>query len=88
MTNVKEDQEIFIDHLHHLIDYWDAVPNKSAREKMEGVVFSLLVTLDGYNVGLNGYHLVPMEVDDDGIPEPINADRDIAGGLHDNFHRL
>ena len=86
------------------IDYWDGaydqiVADKSCREKLEGLAFSLLSMLDGCSVALPSFTVAPMphpedrdyhqEQGENWWPENHNADVkcDIGGCLHDLFHK-
>ena len=60
----EEAQEIFLRHVWNLIDYWDR-EKKDKREAMEGVVFSILATLDGALMELPGCMIVPLPHEDD-----------------------
>jgi hypothetical protein len=76
--DTRSTRNIFIEHIHDLIDYWHDLPNKTPRERMEGIVFSLLVTLDGESGGMPAYLVKPL--DEDG-----KEGEDIAGSLHEVF---
>ena len=49
----------FINHLKMLVDYWDSLPNKSSKQKLEGFLHSTLVTIDGGCGGMCGFQLIP-----------------------------
>lgn len=91
----QEAKEKFIEHMSNLIDYWekeDRAP--TSRKKLEGLMFSILSTLDGEDTELPGYHLIPLtssmedkqyfeEQGENYYPGGI----DIAGNLHELFAR-
>lgn len=91
----QELKEEFIEHLRSLVDYWekeDRAP--TVRKKLEGLMFSILATLDGDDAKLPGYHLMPLASSEDDkqyleeqgenyYPGGI----DIAGNLHEMFVR-
>src|SRR3972149_5783195 len=91
----EEVREKFLQHCWVLIDYWENVPNKSMHDKMVGLVFSILVSLDGESAGLPAVLVAPIPHPDDKeflIREgeswfPENDERlvncNIAGSLHD-----
>jgi len=85
----------FLRHVAGIVDYWDKESRvTSAREKMEGVAFSILVLLDGGAALLPAYAVSPR-------PHPSDeeyrrgqgqnwypSDVDIAGSLHEKIHGL
>jgi hypothetical protein len=89
-----EARYLFLNQLSGLAEYWDDVEGKSSLEKLEGLLFSVMVALDGGSGGLPGYAVVPMgqEVDIeyaknegfDYYPEP-NINNDISGFLHEDL---
>lgn len=44
----------FLDHVRHLIDYWDGI-DESPRYKLEGLAHSILTTMDGLSGGFSGF---------------------------------
>ncbi|HRQ87320.1 MAG TPA: hypothetical protein PLA50_00875 [Bacteroidia bacterium] len=76
----REDlQTEFLDHVAVLRDYWLSESGApTAKQKVDGVIFSLLVLIDGYAEG-GGWHLIPA----DG-PEDVDLE-DLAGDLHDRW---
>lgn len=56
---VDEVRDRFIRHVRGLIDYWENLPGKTTRERMDGVVFSILVSLDGESAGLPKFIVAP-----------------------------
>ncbi len=78
------------------IDYWEKQPGKTKREAMEGLVFSLLVILDGGTMNLPGFVVAPNPHETDKAylrdrgenwyPTAPKGGVDIAGCLHELFH--
>lgn len=79
------------------IEYWLALPDKTCRQRLEGLAFSLLVIIDGESE-LPGFILAPFPHPDDKeyrkskgqnwFPEnpEVEVKGDIAGSLHELFH--
>lgn len=89
---VEECREMFLKHVWSLVDYWETQGSDS-RAKLSGVVFSLLATLDGCSIGVPGFEVCPNPHESDmdyrkkrGI-DWWPVDIDIAGGLHEEFHK-
>ena len=77
-SRLEKSRNEFIEAVCHFIDLWYGLPEKTLREKMEGLVFSILVALDGESGGVPPYAVRPL--DEDG-----NEGEDIAGCLHELF---
>lgn len=61
-----EVREKFLAHLHALVDYWSTETRVSdPKEKMEGLVHSILVTLDGCSGDMPSFSLVVQPHPDD-----------------------
>ena len=45
-TEVETKKQI-VDYLKMSMDYWEGLPNKTIKERLHGMVFSMLVMLDG-----------------------------------------
>lgn len=60
-----EARAMLLQHFHSLVDYWDAIPKATTKEKMDGLVFSILTTLDGCSSALPAIdlHMHPHESD-------------------------
>lgn len=43
----REVAVLLVEHIHDLCWYWGGLPGKSTRERLEGLAFSILSTLDG-----------------------------------------
>ena len=80
----------FMAHLRLMAHYWTTLPDKSVAERMEGMVFSVLVLLDGGTV-LPGFTVCPSQHPDDRAyheaeGEPYYPENvDIAGELRDHW---
>ena len=72
-------QEEFIKQIKNIKDYWLKVPDKTTEEVVDGVLFSLLVMIDG-DSGMNDFH--PLRVVDDTDGEQIDC-----GHLHEYYYR-
>jgi hypothetical protein len=95
----EEVRERFLRHVNGLVDYWDKVEKDTTKEKLRGLAFSILGTLDGCSGDIPGFIVVPcphpddrewhMERDEDWWPENNEPDVicDIGGSLHELFHR-
>ena len=57
----KECRDAFIRHVRHMIDYWNELVPKdmTQRERIEGIAFSILASLDGDCVGLPSFLIAP-----------------------------
>lgn len=93
-------REKFLRKVNAIVEYWNnltSVPD--TKEKLEGVAFSILSTIDGNSMDLPGFILAPYPAPEDKeylitqgedyFPENHNANvaYDIAGGLHELFHK-
>ena len=96
----EEVKEQFLDHVRMLVNYYEKeTTKKTLREKLEGLAFSILVTIDGEDASLPSFILAPMPHEDDKqyridngenyYPENHDSDVkcDISGGLHDSFFK-
>lgn len=70
-----EVREALLMNIWQAIDYWDTVDGSTQRERLQGLAFSILATLDGCSVGIPEFSIVPM----DGV-------ENIGGSLHEVFH--
>lgn len=96
-----EVRERFLDYLAELSQYWNNVEDRTQQERLDGLVFSILSTLDGCSAELPGFLVAPLPHEDDKefrrahyddwypenhqIEEQVNCD--IAGGLHEQYHK-
>ncbi len=72
-----EARKIFIDHLKVLAVYWGNLPNKTPLERTEGMLHSVLVTLDGGAGFLPAY---------DVIPSPHSEDKEFHISRGENYY--
>ncbi len=88
----------FLTHVAGLIQYWDEVERGgSQRERLEGVVHSILVALDGNAIALPGFVVAPAPHPSDRAycakegenfyPEAPAVECDISGELHSLMYR-
>lgn len=97
---MEEVREIFLRHVHHLIDYWeDEGEAVTSRDRLEGLAHSLLAMLDGCSADAPGFIVAPLPHKDDkerleSLGEnwyPENDETlvncDIGGALHDLFYK-
>ena len=70
-------QEQFIEQIKNIKNYWLSVPDKTTEEVVDGVLFSLLVMIDG-DSGMNDFH--PLAIMDMEDGQQINC-----GYLHELF---
>ena len=78
MKDMKK-QEEFIECLKANRDYWLSLPGKTTKEVVDGVLFSLLVMIDG-DSGTNDFHA--LNITDSETGERINC-----GFLHELYYR-
>lgn len=92
----EEVQELFLSHVKGLIEYWGDGLDKNAKDKLDGLAFSILTAIDGCAGDLPGFILSPVcsEEDIEFYKEhnmnyypisPKNVNCDISGTLHENF---
>jgi hypothetical protein len=91
----EEAREKLILHFWQILEYWEQESRKpSTREKMEGLLFSILVTLDGGSGMMPGFtvsaRVPPADVkfhEKEGS-KYFPPDEDLAGGLHDLLYSV
>jgi hypothetical protein len=95
-----EVREKFLKYCWSMVYYWENLPDKTTSEKLSGLMFSLLSTLDGSSMELPSFIVAPLPHPGDkeylkgngenwfpeNNDESINAD--IGGSLHENFYRF
>jgi hypothetical protein len=89
----EEARYMFMKHMVGLVKYWDKQKDQTSTEKLEGLMHSILVTLDGGSGGMPGFKLVPSvhHTDKDyAIKEgfdyfPYEDGYDIGGALHEEL---
>ena len=89
-----EVRDMFLDYVRGITEYWLELPNKTTKERMEGLAFSILTCLDG-GTSLPGFIVAPAPHESDKefhqdrgenwFPDNTesNVNCDIAGGLHE-----
>jgi hypothetical protein len=92
-----EVKEMFLQHVKALVQYWAGglVGDKPAAERLDGLAFSILATIDGSSAVLPAFILAPMPHSGDKdynlshgenwFPEAPDVECDIAGTLHDCY---
>lgn len=98
---INEVRNEFLSHIKTLIDYWEKVPNQnSIKDRLSGLAFSILATIDGCSMDLPSFILAPCPHEDDKqfnieegndfYPENHNSNVncDISGGLHELLHKV
>ena len=81
-SELTKDQDSFLCQLARTALFWAHHPAFSCEDKVTGVVFSLLVCLDGGSVLAGGVRVIPRWYGAE------DKRRDIAGDLHSAFHRI
>lgn len=82
----------YLRYMWGVLEYWEELPNKTEREKMEGFFFTFLSTIDGSSGNLPGFKLIPDAHPDDKEHHKMFGenwypeDTDIAGSLHERMH--
>ena len=96
MEEVRED---FLNHVRDMVEYWGDAPNKTEKEKLNGLAFSIMAALDGCSVDIPGFIVAPLphetakqhhiENGKDYYPENHNSavNCDISGELHDHYYK-
>lgn len=96
----KEVRKKFIRHLIEIAQYWGSIEGKTIQEKVNGAIFSTLVTLDGESADLPAFIVAPLpdptdkefqkSREENWYPENNNSNVvcDIGGTLHDTFAKM
>ncbi len=97
----EEVRQQYLELVWSYIDYWHNLPDKTCREKMEGLAFGMLVILDGgTELELPGFIVAPSPHPDDKeylenqgknwFPEndESSVNCDISRGLHELFYGI
>lgn len=71
------EQEKFIEQIKVIKEYWLSLPEKTKEEVIDGVIFSLLVMIDG-DSGINDFHSLK-------IIDMKNGKRIDCGHLHEFY---
>ncbi len=87
---------MFLAQVRVYVDYWEKQPDLSARQRLEGLAFSMLVMLDGGQPDLPSFKVIPFPSPGDRAFHKARGENwfplaskgvDIAGALHDNLHQ-
>lgn len=85
----------FLELVWSYIDYWDKLPDKPTRERLEGLAFGMLVILDGGSIEIPGFLVTPAPHPNDREYHQNRNEKwypgsdvtcDIAGCLHELFY--
>ena len=57
--STDEVMEQLIGHIYDLVEYWNKVPQQDTKEKLAGLAFSILSTLDGSSLALPCFIVAP-----------------------------
>lgn len=91
VLTIDEVRERLCMRIHHLVTYWHFLPQASMRERLDGLAWSILSTLDGEALDMPGFIMQPRSCPED---EAFYRERgdcwypsgiDIAGALHEQF---
>jgi len=94
----EEARYLFLKYMVSLVNYWHKEAGVETRDKLEGLLHSILTTLDGGAMALPGYHLLPC-TDEGDKPYAIEngydyyphvkdlPSYDIGGGLHEEMYK-
>ena len=88
--------DAFLAHVRDSIEYWHDLPDKTCRERMRGLAFSILSALDGSAMDLPAFIVAPSPHPDDKAFHqendenwwPENHDKDIAADISGGLHEL
>jgi hypothetical protein len=93
----EEVRERFLRYIWETVEYWEEY-GTDTREKLEGLAFSILATLDGSTLAFPPFIVAPFPHPDDKqchrdagerwFPETRAVPTDIAGSLHELFFLL
>lgn len=87
-----ECREMLLDDLWAAAHYWADLPEKTNRSRAEGLLHSVLATLDGCSMGTPGFKVIPSPHEED---ETYHRERgenwwpndiDLVGGLHEQLY--
>lgn len=95
--NEEEIQEKFLNHVRFMVEYWGEGLDELGKSKLRGLAFSILSAIDGCSSELPPFILTPLctksdvefykKNDMDYYPISPKVTCDIAGTLHENFHK-
>lgn len=93
---LEECRQRFLEHVWHMIDFWDKEGRGDTHHKLEGLAFSILAAIDGSACAVPGFVLAPAPHPLDKLynikhgqkyyPKAPTVECDIAGELHELFH--
>ena len=100
MSREKTEKEIkkeFLNYVRMLIDYWDTEVtdnNKTIKERLHGLAFSILATIDGESTDFPMFILAPNPHENDKFFNisrdknyfPENDENNIEGNISGNLH--
>lgn len=61
----EECLDMLMDHMQHMVTYWENLPNQTTREKLEGLLFSFYTAIDGSSMNLPAFDLIPSPHEED-----------------------
>ncbi len=85
---VEQAGQLFLQHTAGLVEYWlNESKTSDVKDKLSGLAFSILSTIDGSNVVIPGFKMIPniAEEDNRNTGGTIWPDADIAGSLHERW---
>jgi hypothetical protein len=95
--STDEVRKKFLDAVWSHIHYWETIPlTEPDRSRVEGAAFSILAMLDGSNVDIPGFLVIPNPHPDDKAYciergerwyPPAALKNDIGGALHEQFYQ-
>ena len=93
---VPEMRDRFLAQVRQLVRYWANEPGLTPQRRCDGTAFSILALLDGGNMGLPGFLVVPAPHPEDRAyyqaqgecwwPDAPELESDIGGSLHEHFY--
>lgn len=96
--NNEEVRERFLEHIRGLVEYWGEGLDEKSKDKLDGLAFSILTTLDGCSGDMPLFIVAPVctredieyfkKEDMDYYPvSPEYVECDISGCLHDLYYK-
>jgi hypothetical protein len=70
----EEVREIFLSQVRTMCKYWAELPDKTPRERCDGLAFSILSTIDGASLDIPAFDMIP-------CPHPEDKQYCIENGL-------
>jgi hypothetical protein len=84
----EEARDLFLEHIRCMVDYWATVKGRTEKEKLSGLAFSILVTLDG-GTNLPAFDAIPVRTGKgchfDIVPCPHPTDKDYCKDNGENW---